>query len=93
MNQQDFHGQSYHGKCRKMWQNDKKIIKKQNPLSFAFFELSLFGLSFEVLTKPSLSQQQLQSLIESFENMGGDASAVRYLLDSQKSKEFKRFYC
>ncbi|CAK9084231.1 Protein sly1 [Durusdinium trenchii] len=32
-----------------------------------------------VLTKPSISQQQLQGLVEAFESTGGDASAVRYL--------------
>ena len=37
----------------------------------------------KVLTKPSISQQQLQGLVEAFESTGGDASAVRYLSGSQ----------
>ncbi|CAK8999931.1 unnamed protein product, partial [Durusdinium trenchii] len=34
----------------------------------------------KVLTKPSISQQQLQGLVEAFESTGGDASAVRQYL-------------
>lgn len=33
----------------------------------------------EVLTKPSVSQQQLQGLVDAYENTGGDAAGVRYL--------------
>ena len=33
----------------------------------------------EVLTKPSISQQQLQGLVDAYENTGGDAAGVRYL--------------
>eukprot|EP00435_Cladocopium_sp_Y103_P054346 s2661_g17.t1 len=32
-----------------------------------------------VLTKPSISQQQLQGLVDAYENTGGDAAGVRYL--------------
>lgn len=32
-----------------------------------------------VLTKPSVSQQQLQGLVDAYENTGGDAAGVRYL--------------
>lgn len=33
----------------------------------------------EVLSKPSISAEKLQSLVEAFENTGGDAAGVRYL--------------
>lgn len=49
----------------------------------------LRALMVLVLTKPNLTEQQIQGLAESLENAGGDASAVRYLEDLAKFHKIK----
>ncbi len=43
------------------------------------YELFFLATLCEVLSKPSISAEKLQSLVEAFENTGGDAAGVRYL--------------
>jgi len=52
----------------------------QSP-GFVHICMKLFFLAtcHEVLSKPSISAEKLQSLVEAFENTGGDAAGVRYL--------------